>query len=333
MNVIKLDLHSEEWRSTSAGAWQGRCDRKGVYVMSHPYEPAKEGCFWRIERIVALPAGVPEGGSVWLRFYSSDGYVGSDQANPEIGFEAENDPGCRFRQVLINDQVAWEADVAGRNPAPTERFYTCEVTRWAAGAEVKVALRVVDTRPTVNRFATDVFWGRPELVVCAPGEQPEAWSAADLPTPTLVARAQRGEGLALPTPPDRGTVPLTVRNPLELARVHAPVTSGVPFPPGHLTAAKNVRLLDQRGREVPVQTEVLSRWPDGSIRWLLLDFQADAPAEGVGTYTLEYGEGRGGKGREGEGRGGKGHGAGGGEDRQPRDHAGRTGEGDRARRQ
>src|SRR4029453_5950073 len=28
---------------------------------------------------------------------------------------------------------------------------------------------------------------------------------------------------------------------------------------------------------VATQTQVLERWPDGSIRWALLDFQADAP--------------------------------------------------------
>jgi hypothetical protein len=281
MNIIKLDLRSEEWSSTSAGAWQGRADRKGVYVMSHPYEPAQEGGFCHLERTVVLPAGVPAGGAVWLRFYSSDSYVGSDQANPEIGYEAENHPGCRFRQVLINDQVVWEADVAGLNPPPPERFYSCEITPWTAGPEIRVAFRVVDLQPPPSPFATEVFWGCPELIVGAAGEQPEPWSA---PAGPRIREESR------PQPPPPPPLLLQVSNPLELARFRAPVTSGLPFPPGHLTAASSVRLLDGRGQAVPLQTEVLGRWPDGSVRWLLLDFQADVPAEGTAVYRLEYGD-------------------------------------------
>lgn len=283
MNIVKLDLRSEEWHKTSAGAWRGRVDRKGVYVMSHPYEPAQEGGFCHLERAVVLPSGVPEGGSIWLRFYSSDGYIGSDQANPEIGYEAEDSPGCRFRQVLINDQVVWEADVAGPNPPPSERFYSCEVTSWTSGPAVKVAFRVEDLRPPSNRFATDVFWGCPELIICAAGEQPEPWNIHALPKPPLVPSPQP------PPPSPAGAILLKVSNPLDLGRFHAPVTAGLPFPPGHLTEDSELRLSDERGRERPLQTEVLSRWPDGSIRWLLLDFQADVPAEGEATYRLEYG--------------------------------------------
>ncbi len=33
------------------------------------------------------------------------------------------------------------------------------------------------------------------------------------------------------------------------------------------------------GGDIPVQTALLDAWPDGSARWVLCDFQADAPAE------------------------------------------------------
>jgi hypothetical protein len=51
-----------------------------------------------------------------------------------------------------------------------------------------------------------------------------------------------------------------------------PVTAGVPFPRGALQGAASVRLCDAGGREVPAQALPLARWPDGSVRWLLLDF-------------------------------------------------------------
>jgi hypothetical protein len=86
MNVVSLNLQSNAWKLISTGAWQGRCDRKGVYVMSHPYEPAHQGASCHIRQTAALPDSLPEGGSVWFRFYSSDGYIGSDRSNPEVGY-------------------------------------------------------------------------------------------------------------------------------------------------------------------------------------------------------------------------------------------------------
>lgn len=53
-----------------------------------------------------------------------------------------------------------------------------------------------------------------------------------------------------------------------------PVSGGVPFAEGVLTDPGQVRLL-QGGREVPAQFRRAARWPDGSVRWLLVDFVSD----------------------------------------------------------
>ena len=90
---------------------------------------------------------------------------------------------------------------------------------------------------------------------------------------------------------ERGLVPLEVANEAPVERHGWPVTSGIPFPRGALTAAEETRLLDGAGAEVPLQTAVLAEWPDGSIKWLLLDFQADVAAVGSAEYRLEYGSG------------------------------------------
>src|SRR5262249_26448261 len=45
---------------------------------------------------------------------------------------------------------------------------------------------------------------------------------------------------------------------------------------------------EERGAAVPLQAQPLARWPDGSVRWLLLDFQADPPAGGSQRYTLTW---------------------------------------------
>jgi len=67
-----------------------------------------------------------------------------------------------------------------------------------------------------------------------------------------------------------------------------PVTGGVPFGRGALKDARRVRLVGPGGRAMPLQSEVLAWWPDGSVKWLLLDFQA---RPGAKTLTLHYGAG------------------------------------------
>jgi hypothetical protein len=89
---------------------------------------------------------------------------------------------------------------------------------------------------------------------------------------------------------NKARLALTVSKPLEgpLAQVF-PVTSGVPFPKGALASDRQLRLLDPTGREAPLQSGTLARWPDGTVKWVLLDFQAN-PAQ-AGGYSLEYGSG------------------------------------------
>ncbi len=86
-----------------------------------------------------------------------------------------------------------------------------------------------------------------------------------------------------------GRVPLTVRETAGVAREDWPVTSGVPFPEGQLPSPDNLRLLDAAGARVPVQCQPLAEWPDGSVRWVLLDFLADVPAYAASRYVLEFG--------------------------------------------
>jgi hypothetical protein len=66
------------------------------------------------------------------------------------------------------------------------------------------------------------------------------------------------------------------------------VTWGVPFAEGRLFDPTRVRLLGSAGEPLPLQTQVLHTWPDGSIHWLLLDFRAPA-ATADGPVRVEYG--------------------------------------------
>lgn len=73
-------------------------------------------------------------------------------------------------------------------------------------------------------------------------------------------------------------------------RAAEPVTMGVPLPAGMAQSPAHIRLEGPNGQELPVQLRTLDRWPDGSLRWVLVDFQADAIAGHVGPYSLQLGE-------------------------------------------
>ena len=96
-----------------------------------------------------------------------------------------------------------------------------------------------------------------------------------------------GVGVAL----DAAEISLTVRSPDQVDRVAWPVTSGIPVAAGRLRPGEPVILRTVEGVAVPLQTEVLGFWPDGSIKWLLLDFQTDLQGGQVRTFVLQHGVG------------------------------------------
>lgn len=81
------------------------------------------------------------------------------------------------------------------------------------------------------------------------------------------------------------TIPLTVDGAGVRLAEPFPVTGGIPFGRGELTDVTRVRVSDEE-RELPLQTEVLARWPDGSVKWLLLDVQVPP---GTDRLQLRYG--------------------------------------------
>ncbi len=64
------------------------------------------------------------------------------------------------------------------------------------------------------------------------------------------------------------------------------MTQGIPLPEGKLVDPAAVALLDEAGSKVPLGSECLARWPDGSVKWLKLIFPATVPALGTTCYRL-----------------------------------------------
>lgn len=94
---------------------------------------------------------------------------------------------------------------------------------------------------------------------------------------------------------ERLNVQLTVKDDAGINRSAEPVTSGIPIPITlDLKTVQGLRIVDQKGAEVPAQFTVLARWngtvadQKSPIQWVLLDFQADVEASRSTSYYLNY---------------------------------------------
>ncbi|MXY96985.1 MAG: hypothetical protein F4Z29_04365, partial [Gemmatimonadetes bacterium] len=58
------------------------------------------------------------------------------------------------------------------------------------------------------------------------------------------------------------------------------------MPAGMIRGTEGLAVVDQDGDRVPAQFRVLGRWLDGSVKWVLVDFQAKAGSSGTATYNL-----------------------------------------------
>ena len=74
-------------------------------------------------------------------------------------------------------------------------------------------------------------------------------------------------------------VSVFVMNPSREGGFSAPVTAGIPFGRG-MVRDPAMLSLEAGGKPVALQARTAARWPDGSCRWVFLDFQADVPAGG-----------------------------------------------------
>ncbi len=73
-----------------------------------------------------------------------------------------------------------------------------------------------------------------------------------------------------------------------VSRQQFPVTGGIPLPKGALTEEElsDLAMSSENGRQIPAQFAVAGGWPDGSVRWLLLDFQSTQDASSTVRYIL-----------------------------------------------
>lgn len=83
-------------------------------------------------------------------------------------------------------------------------------------------------------------------------------------------------------------IPFALTNPWKFAQYGMPLRCSVPLPQGWVRdPMAGLALLDERGRDAGAQWRVLSRWPDGTARFALMDYAAEAlPPRTTRSFTL-----------------------------------------------
>ena len=89
-------------------------------------------------------------------------------------------------------------------------------------------------------------------------------------------------------------IPFSLKNPWAFPLHGLPLRCSIPLPQGVVkNPAKELALVDEKGRDCSAQWRVLSTWNDGSARFALMDYaEAEMPPRSAQKYTLQR---RGGK--------------------------------------
>jgi hypothetical protein len=296
-HLLALPLGSDHWTFSAQGPYQACLDMRELYQINHPFVVSGAGSFGQLSGEVSVPATWR--GPIKLRFYQGK----SCQANPDRTKNGGYDTsfvGHRFRQLLIDGRVVWEADVADPGPGS---HHVVDLSEWLKpGQSAQLAMRIYDkvgtdveleqdfidigtwigeenhrrfSDPSItHRFEIRSYWGDLALydgsVTDEAAAQATQWDWLKDAQPLNIAAAAI-HGTA-------ATGPIKLR--LEASPGSAlpesgyPVRTGVPFAQGMLPPGSIVALRDPSGSDAPVQTEVLTRWQDGSAKWVLLDFIA-----------------------------------------------------------
>jgi len=81
-------------------------------------------------------------------------------------------------------------------------------------------------------------------------------------------------------------IPLNVEEAAGYTRRSEPVSTGILLPRAAVKELSRLCVTGPDGAAVASQFETLATWPDGSVKWVLVDFFADCPSRGKVRYFL-----------------------------------------------
>lgn len=295
------------WSIQTSGKFQGWLDRRHLVVLYHPYEVSASDAHATAEQEVTIPTDWT--GPVRLHFYVADDYDGT-QDLLEKDYQGKPDwrgqlklVGHRFKQVLLDGEVVWEADVADAEGVDQpSRFSVVLPERFKPGDRVKLGLRVFDktgsevrlpgdsrhlgTMETDEkesdpwRFMTHVYFGDLALTPASESSIP----AGEPPSHAMVRTVHAARWPVVPPSADVAfPVSLAVQGNASEGMARA-VQCGVPLPRGKVQEVRDIALNTADGGALPLQASPMNRWPDGSLRWV--EVNTVLPASLAGAKVL-----------------------------------------------
>ncbi|MHB8970223.1 MAG: RIFT barrel domain-containing protein [Pirellulaceae bacterium] len=303
----------DAWVIGADDPWWSQVDIRDVLNLFHPLVESHTGAAAGASRQCTIPADWQP--PFLLRFHCADDYF-ADPAKHTVGMlGTESFFDHRFKQALIDDQVVWDRDVVDDNMPASQADFEVDITpHVTAGKPFKLSLRVLDKTSTLQRNDRDVrfiggtwfaqgdgkteepprfhtaVWFADPLVGEAAAVRAAAVGVRPNETAAAVRHAQRWP-MPPPSKPLKFPACLSLVCPASIPDPGYPLTCGVPIPPGTLQKDQPVMLLGSDGKTVPLQSQVTGWWPDGSVRWLLLDAIAPPRSEHDAKFRLAVSEG------------------------------------------
>jgi hypothetical protein len=285
----------ECWTLKKVGNYHCRYDVRDLYCMYHLYSTAAKNDQSALTTSVTIPVDwEPPFG---LELFCSDDYQVRDDQKPADGWMACHAyPNHRFKQILVDQKIVWEADVADAGVAGQVAVDLTEHV--TPGRAFELTLRVIDKIGTETKTSGEHFW--------AGGFTPGSWQPTEDPRAfpthvywgdvllterfdpqklrplremvsvrTLRERIARGE--LTHDQANHAKLPATLF--LEApagAPLGWPISCGVLLPAGAIFDARQLRLTDRGGRPIAIQCDAISEWPDNSLRSVRVIFSVPA---------------------------------------------------------
>ncbi len=297
-------LPLRQWKKKQNNPFAAQQDIRNLLAIHHPWAPSQAGGFASWETTATVPSGWRPGRPLFVSFYQSDNYSGHFIEHAWMG--AQVFIGHRFKQLLVNGQIVWDQDVADEEFSGShEKWFTGEPCRSGhldpyrvvdiskhVKDKITLTFRVFDKVASTTKLPGDAYkrfsWSAFDPAVAIKNFQTSVYfgdvalSLNDRPVRprerVVSAKRTRVRASAIP----RSGIPLELTATAPLPSLGYPVRCGVPLPKGSLKRGAAVALRDPTGAPLPVVITELSHWPDGTVRWILCEFVAQAK----GRYRL-----------------------------------------------
>lgn len=290
---LPVEISPGQFTFAGQGAYQARRDNRGLFQIEHPLAASRAGDFGEIQTVVHIPRKAKP--PYFLSFYVSDNNRNDIPGKP-TGLMVDTRVGHRFQRCLIDGREVWSRDTCLPDSAVPEMI---DITPFVKGRKFELRLGLIDRvdsserlpgdrlelgagafTPEFSRYETRSYWGDVTLHC---GARPKL-SVRDWPDKLNLTRPD--------FPPQKASAGETL--PVEKAdllksRWAWPVVQGIPLPESACSRPPRFRL-SHNGAEIPVGATELSRWRDGSAKWMLARFTLPPGTDGEMTLQFSSGE-------------------------------------------